>query len=86
MEPRAKFWGGRDLPFLVALDGGGETRIRGMIQTARGATTAAYGVTSFPTTLLVGRDGTLLGPVDTRDLDAARAAVMRAMAADGPVR
>lgn len=57
---RQKLWGGRDLPFLVALDGGGPTRIVHSAASHPGATTAAYGIQSFPTTLLVGRNGTLL--------------------------
>jgi thiol-disulfide isomerase/thioredoxin len=57
---RQELWGGRDLPFLVALDGGGPTRVRGSRMMARGATTAAYGVTKFPTTLLIDADGKLV--------------------------
>jgi thiol-disulfide isomerase/thioredoxin len=56
---RQKFWGGRDLPFLVALDGGGETRITYSQLTVRGTTTAAYGILQYPTALLIGRDGRL---------------------------
>jgi thiol-disulfide isomerase/thioredoxin len=60
---RQKYWGGRDLPFLVALDGGGSTRIKYSSFTAKGATTAAYGISSFPTTLAIGRDGKVIGQV-----------------------
>jgi thiol-disulfide isomerase/thioredoxin len=60
---RAKFWGGRDLPFLIALDGGGETRIPGTGDFTRGKTTAAYLVYSFPTTLLIGPDGVVISEV-----------------------
>ena len=63
-ERRKTFWDGRDLPFLVALDGGGETRIRYTAITTRGATTAAYGITGFPTTLLVGRDGKVIESIN----------------------
>jgi peroxiredoxin len=56
---RKQLWQGRDLPFLVALDGGGRTRIPGTAFLVHGATTAAYGCFSFPTTLLIGRDGTV---------------------------
>jgi len=58
---RKKLWGGRDLPFLVALDGGGPTPIAGSDRTAKGATTAAYGITGFPTTILIDRKGKLAG-------------------------
>jgi RNA polymerase sigma factor (sigma-70 family) len=43
-DARQRRWFGRDLPFRVALDGDG-------------ATTAAYGITTFPTSLLIDRDG-----------------------------
>jgi RNA polymerase sigma factor (sigma-70 family) len=48
---RQRQWFGRDLPFLVALDDDG-------------ATTAAFGITTFPTSLLIDRDGNV-----TRQLD-----------------
>ena len=54
---RKREWNGRDLPFLIALDGGGETKIPGTEQEGSGATTAEYGVQSFPTTIVIGRDG-----------------------------
>lgn len=57
---REKIWMGRDLNFPIALDGGGRTRIAGTNETAPGATTAAYGITSFPTTVLIGRDGEVI--------------------------
>ena len=57
---RINQWGGRDLPFLVALDGGGQTRIAGTDKTTRGATTAAYGVTAFPTSVLIDRNGSII--------------------------
>lgn len=41
---RERSWLGRDLPFLIALDG-------------EGGTTAAYGIHTFPTTLLIDREG-----------------------------
>jgi thiol-disulfide isomerase/thioredoxin len=67
---RKEAWGGRDLPFLVALDGGGQSPIQGTGSTAAGKTTAAYGITQFPTTLLVGRDGKVIGSVKLYDPDA----------------
>jgi hypothetical protein len=44
-------WFGRDLPFLIALDGDG-------------ATTAAFGITTFPTPLLIDRDGNVVRRLD----------------------
>jgi thiol-disulfide isomerase/thioredoxin len=64
---RKEDWGNRDLPFPIALDGGGPTRIRYSATTTQGATTAAYGITTFPTTLLIGPDGNLVGPFDPSD-------------------
>jgi hypothetical protein len=35
--------------------------------TIKGATTAAYGINSFPTTLAIGRNGRVIGEVSVRD-------------------
>ena len=67
---RKDVWGGRDLPFLVALAGGGSTRIKYTALDARGSAIADYGIVSFPTTLVIGRDGTLLRQIDVRDANA----------------
>ena len=48
---RQRRWFGRDLPFLVALDGDG-------------ATTAAFSITTFPTSLLIDRDGNVVRQLD----------------------
>lgn len=64
-EVRKKAWGGRDLPFLVALDGGGLTRIPGTGDFTRGATDAAYHAFAYPTTYLIGKDGTVLRELRT---------------------
>ncbi|HUW82639.1 MAG TPA: TlpA disulfide reductase family protein [Phycisphaerae bacterium] len=69
-QTRKKYWGGRDLPFLVALDGGGSTPVEGSDREAKGATTAAYGISSFPTGVLIGRDGTVLEEFHPQDPDA----------------
>jgi len=60
-KARETLWNGRDLPFHIALDGGGETAIEGSTQKAHGATTAAYGVTMFPTALVIDSQGKLVG-------------------------
>jgi thiol-disulfide isomerase/thioredoxin len=54
---REKYWNGRDIPFVVALDGGGGTAIEGTDRRASGATTAAYGIQAFPTMVLIDRNG-----------------------------
>jgi thiol-disulfide isomerase/thioredoxin len=72
LEPaRRQFWDGRELPFLIALDGGGPTRIVDTADQARGATTAAYGIQAFPTTVLIDRSGILVEKMSP-DLDMAR--------------
>jgi len=58
---RKRHWRGRDLPFLVALDGGGTREISGTDFTAEGATTAAYGIRGYPTKVLIRPDGTVDG-------------------------
>lgn len=70
-KDKKKIWKGRDIPFPVALDGGGKTLIKGTNQTSIGATTAAYGVLSFPTKILIDKDGKLLGEffTDTDDYE-----------------
>jgi thiol-disulfide isomerase/thioredoxin len=54
-------WKGRDLPFPVALDGGTPREPR---DDFHGATTAAYSVSRFPTTLLIDRNGMLVEQLD----------------------
>jgi len=51
VEISAASWQDKELPFAVALDAGEKS----------GATHAAYGIRQWPTTLLVGRDGELVG-------------------------
>ena len=75
-KTRRDLWAGRDLPFPVALDGGGPTRIVYSTRDRRGATTALYGIDSFPTTLLIDRDGTLVGEVDV-DGEKGRAEILK---------
>jgi thiol-disulfide isomerase/thioredoxin len=53
-------WNGRDLPFPVAIDGGGTKRIKYSSETVQGATIAAYGIEAWPTTVVIGRDGKVI--------------------------
>jgi uncharacterized protein (TIGR03067 family) len=64
VDIRKKLWKGRDLPFPVALCsgkrvevGGGELRDGG----------AQYGILSYPTTILIDRDGKVVGRFQARD-------------------
>jgi thiol-disulfide isomerase/thioredoxin len=67
-ETKKDVWKGRDLPFLVALDGGGELPIAGTERSVKGATHAAYGIQSWPTTVLINPQGMVVGKrFDPRD-------------------
>jgi len=68
---RKQVWGGRKIPFPVALDGGGKTRVPGSKRRARGATTAAYGINAFPTSLLIDRNGILVERLAVRNIEIA---------------
>ena len=54
-------WDGRKIPFAIALDGGGRCPIEGAKLTSSGATTAAYGIQSWPTMVLIDKQGRVVG-------------------------
>lgn len=54
---RRKRWPDGELPFAVAIDGGGDVRIDGTEKTVRGTTCAAYGIVRWPTVVLIDRAG-----------------------------
>lgn len=81
---QAEQWNGRGLLFPVLLDGGGETLIPGSETKTRGATTAAYEITSFPTTLVLDRTGRVHGQISVHDLDAARRTLNELLSAPAP--
>jgi len=56
----AKQWKGRALPFPILLDSSGET-------------IATWGITGFPTTVLIDPEGKLVGAAGEADLEAALA-------------
>jgi thiol-disulfide isomerase/thioredoxin len=64
---RAIQWKGRDLPFLTAIDGGGETAIEGTKLIAPGATFAAYGCHKFGIAVVIDRQGNVVGDVSGAD-------------------
>ena len=53
-------WDGRKIPYAIALDGGGKCKIEGTQRTTSGATTAAYGINSFPTMVLIDKQGNVV--------------------------
>jgi thiol-disulfide isomerase/thioredoxin len=65
-------WQGRGIPFPVVLDGGGEVAIENTDIKVHGATTASYGIMSWPTTLIIDRQGRVVGPIAVHDLESAR--------------
>ncbi|HEX4073585.1 MAG TPA: carboxypeptidase regulatory-like domain-containing protein, partial [Planctomycetaceae bacterium] len=50
-------WNGKELPFRIALAGKGPTKIDGTPYTANCQAAADYGVTAFPTTILIDQQG-----------------------------
>ena len=67
-QTRRELWGGRSMPWPIALDSGKQTPIPGApggVWTD-GRTTAIYGVTGFPTGVVIGRDGRVLRTFDAR--------------------
>jgi thiol-disulfide isomerase/thioredoxin len=67
-ELSKRYWDGRKIPFVVALDGGGRTKVEGTERTASGATTAAYGISGFPTMVLIDRQGRVVGEYDGNEV------------------
>ena len=59
-QTKKSLWRGRDLPFPVLLDAQ---------QGERGATTAAFGIQHFPTTILIDPEGKLVGEVAPQSLE-----------------
>jgi thiol-disulfide isomerase/thioredoxin len=53
-------WEGKKIPFAVALDGGGRCKIEGTNLSSTGATTSAYGIQGFPTTVLIDKQGRIV--------------------------
>jgi hypothetical protein len=52
------------VPFRIAFDGGGNVERPGTKATSWGATNAAYAITSYPTSILVDRDGNVHGQIN----------------------
>jgi thiol-disulfide isomerase/thioredoxin len=65
------YWKDIEIPFAVALDGGGKCKIEGSTKSAEGATTAAYGVQSWPTMVLIDKQGKVIKEYDPQGNDIA---------------
>ena len=63
--PRKHLWNGRAIPFPVAIDGAAKTHIPGFPKRHRlsGPMIATYGITYYPTSLLIDRRGILVREV-----------------------
>lgn len=66
---KKNIWGGRDLPFRIALAGGGPTAVEDTETKANGQAIADYGINSFPTTLLIDKQGNLVTRLNHSDLE-----------------
>jgi thiol-disulfide isomerase/thioredoxin len=58
------YWSDINIPFPVALDGGGDCNVAGSRKTAQGATNAEYGVLNFPLLVLIDKDGKIVQEFD----------------------
>ncbi len=65
-DTRKNLWKGRDLPFPVALCSGKEVDVGGG-EMARGGPPLQYGVLGYPTTILIDRDGKVVGRFRARN-------------------
>jgi uncharacterized protein (TIGR03067 family) len=70
VDIRKTLWKGRDLPFPVALCPGTEVDVGGG-EMRRGGPPLQYGVLGYPTTVLIDRDGKVVGRFHARDVAAA---------------
>jgi RNA polymerase sigma factor (sigma-70 family) len=73
---RKKRWDGKDLPFPVALASGKRTLGEGDDK-RRGGPVEQYGITSYPTTILIDKQGKVLGKFSARELTQATAEVQK---------
>ncbi|HEY4232980.1 MAG TPA: TlpA disulfide reductase family protein [Lacipirellulaceae bacterium] len=64
VDVRKELWNGRDLPFPVALVKAAKTRYAEVDTFAKSEAAADYGVTGYPTTILIDRDGNVVDIAD----------------------
>lgn len=74
-EFKRDIWKGRDLPFSVAMTSG-----RVLENDARGGLADKYGIRGYPSTVLIGRDGKVVGKFHARDAAAAAAQLKNLLA------
>lgn len=66
-KTRQREWWGREIPYPVALDAGGTRAAKTNRRMASGATTEAYDINKFPTSLLIDRNGIVVEEVTAWD-------------------
>ncbi|HEV3302654.1 MAG TPA: carboxypeptidase regulatory-like domain-containing protein [Planctomycetaceae bacterium] len=64
-DAKKQFWKGRDMPFPLALAGGGKMPVEGADILVNGRVFADYGIVQYPTTLLIDRQGTVVSLLDS---------------------
>jgi hypothetical protein len=74
---KKEVWKDRDLPFPVALVSG-----QGTESGARGKLADLYGIRGYPSTVLIDRDGKVVGKFHARDVKSAAAEMERILKAD----
>jgi hypothetical protein len=75
---RKEIWKGKDMPFPSALVSG--ARVSTGDDKRPGGSVALYGVRGFPTTILIDRDGKVVGQFHARDIKAASAEIEKLLA------
>lgn len=77
---KKKLWKDKDLPFPVALTSG-KRIASGDDEPMRGGAAAQYGILSYPTTILIDREGKVVGKFHARDIKKASAEVEKLLRA-----
>lgn len=75
---KREHWKGKDVPFPNALVSG--TRVGTGDDAGPGGTVAKYGVRGYPTTILIDREGRVVGQFHARDIKAAAAEIEKLLA------
>jgi len=74
---KEQLWGGVDLPFRVALIDSSLTTAEGFEIQMQGLMVAEYGVTRFPTTLLIDKQGNVVSLLKPDDFEGTKAQLDR---------
>ena len=69
---KQELWGGKELPFRVALADSSRTKLDGVEDVIQGQAMGDYGITRFPTTLLIDQQGNVASLQKSDDFDGIR--------------